>query len=77
MGKRMDIWEENYEVIWNFASENHRGPSRHRIEEHTMLNWLKYNRKIMNKGELDEYRKKKLLELVGLIHSFNRVNQYC
>ena len=52
MGKRMDMWEENYEVIWNFASENHRGPSRHRIEEHNMLNWLKYNRKIMNKGEL-------------------------
>ena len=77
MGKRMDMWEENYEVIWNFASENHRGPSCHRIEEHNMLNWLKYNRKIMNKGELDEYRKKKLLELVGLIHSFKRVNQYC
>ena len=35
MGKRMDMWEENYEVIWNFASENHRGPSRHRIEEHS------------------------------------------
>ena len=28
---------------------NKRNPSRHRIEEHDMLNWLKANRKVMNK----------------------------
>lgn len=31
---------------------NHRNPSKHRIEEHRMLNWIKHNRKLMNAGEL-------------------------
>jgi hypothetical protein len=35
-----------------FLNENHRNPSKHRIEEHDMLNWLKANRKVMNKGEM-------------------------
>ena len=29
---------------------NHRNPSRHRLEEHLVLNWNKHNRKLMNKG---------------------------
>lgn len=29
---------------------NHRNPSRHRIEEHDMLNWMKVNRKVLNAG---------------------------
>ena len=30
-----------------FLEENHRNPSKHRIEEHDMLNWLKANRKAL------------------------------
>lgn len=33
-----------------------KNPSKHRIEEHDMLNWLKANRKKMNAGELKEER---------------------
>ena len=35
---------------------NHRNPSKHRIEEHDMLNWLKANRKKVNAGDLKEPR---------------------
>ena len=70
-------WNDKYKVVWHFVMQNHRGPSRHRQEEHAMLNWMKFNRKKLNKDEMDAYRKEKFLALKALIHSFNRVNQYC
>lgn len=34
-----------------FMEKNHRNPSRHQLEGHDMLNWLKSNRK-KNTGEI-------------------------
>ena len=53
-------WLKQYEEVKGFIEANHRNPSRHRIEEHDMLNWLKANRKVMNKGEMKEERVEKL-----------------
>ena len=47
-------WLARYNEVKAFIETNHRNPSRHRIEEHDMLNWLKANRKKMNAGELKE-----------------------
>ena len=38
-------WMIKYKEVVEFINTNHRNPSRHRIEEHDMLNWLKANRK--------------------------------
>ncbi len=75
--KREEQWKEKYDNLWKFVSENHRGPSRHRIEEKDMLNWLKYNRKLLNRDALSPEKKEAILKLKALISSFNRVNQYC
>ena len=40
-------WMIKYKEVVEFINTNHRNPSRHRIEEHDMLNWLKANRKTM------------------------------
>ena len=45
-------WQKRYNEVKRFIETNHRNPSRHRIEEHDMLNWVKANRKLMNAGEL-------------------------
>lgn len=45
-------WMLKYNEVVVFIETNHRNPSRHRLEEHDMLNWLKANRKAMNKGEM-------------------------
>lgn len=45
-----------YNEVVEFINTNHRNPSRHRIEEHDMLNWLKATRKRMNANELKEPR---------------------
>ena len=36
-------WQERYEEVVGFIKANHRNPSKHRIEEHDMLNWEKAN----------------------------------
>ena len=69
-------WKKNYDEVWEFVSKNHRGPSRHHIEERKMLNWLKYNRKLLNRDTISDSKKEDILRLKALISSFNRVNQY-
>ncbi len=59
-----------------FISTNHRNPSKHRIEEHDMLNWLKANRKLMNKGEMKGDRIDWFNELLAKIEEYKRKNQY-
>ena len=49
-------WLARYNEVMSFMEENHRNPSRHRIEEHDMLNWLKANRKALNAGKMKEER---------------------
>ena len=43
-------WQANYKEVVDFIEANKRNPSKHRIEEHDYLNWLKANRKILNAG---------------------------
>ena len=45
-------WLYKYKEVVAFIEREHRNPSKHRIEEHDMLNWLKANRKLMNRGEM-------------------------
>jgi hypothetical protein len=69
-------WLIKYKEVVDFIETNHRNPSRHRIEEHDMLNWVKANRKRMNAGELEEPRLSKFKELLALCEQYKRVNQY-
>ena len=69
-------WQAKYNEVVEFIQTNHRNPSRHRIEEHDMLNWLKANRKKMNAGELKEERLAKFRELLALVAENKRKNQY-
>ena len=57
-------WMLKYNEVKGFIETNHRNPSRHRIEEHDMLNWLKANRKVMNKGEMPPKRLELFRELM-------------
>ena len=69
-------WLTRYNEVKEFINKNHRNPSRHRIEEHDMLNWLKANRKRMNAGELKEPRMVLFKELLVLSENYKRVNQW-
>ena len=69
-------WLNRYNEVKNFIEENHRNPSKHRIEEHDMLNWLKANRKAMNAGSLKPERVEPFKKLLELIEKNKRLNQY-
>lgn len=69
-------WNQRCQEVVNFIEINHRNPSRHRIEEHDMLNWLKANRKVMNAGKMKLERVEKFNELLSLVGQYRRKNQY-
>ena len=69
-------WLTRYNEVNEFIDRQHRNPSRHRIEDHDMLNWLKANRKKINAGELQEPRLSKFKELLTLVEGYKRKNQY-
>ena len=69
-------WLARYNELKTFIETNKRNPSKHRMEEHDMLNWLKANRKLLNAGKVKPERIKLFEELLTLIEQYKRVNQY-
>lgn len=69
-------WNAKYNEVKNFIEVNHRNPSRHHIEEHLLLNWVKQQRKMMNAGTLKPERIEPFKRLLDLMEQNKRVNQY-
>ena len=70
-------WLLRYNEVMDFIETNHRNPSKHRIEEHDMLNWLKANRKVLNAGRMKLERIEPFNKLLALVEENKRLNQYC
>ncbi len=69
-------WIAKYNDVVEFIETNHRNPSKHRIEEHDMLNWLKANRKALNAGKMKAERVEKFRKLLEMTEQYKRKNQY-
>ena len=69
-------WIARYEEVNSFVEANKRNPSKHRIEEHDMLNWLKANRKVLNAGKMKAERVEPFMKLLELSEQYRRKNQY-
>ena len=69
-------WLLRYNEVKTFIEENLRNPSKYRIEEHDMLNWVKANRKALNSGKLKEDRVEAFKNLLALMEKYKHVNQY-
>lgn len=69
-------WIAKYNEVVKFIETNHRNPSRHRIEEHDMLNWCKANRKTMNSGKMKAERVEKFRKLLEMSEQYRTKNQY-
>ena len=69
-------WQARYDEVVNFIKANHRNPSKHRIEEHDMLNWVKANRKALNAGKIKAERVERFKELLELMAAYRRKNQW-
>lgn len=69
-------WLAQYNGVLEFIKINHRNPSKHRIEEHDYLNWLKANRKALNAGKMKAERMEKFRKLLEMTEQYKRINQY-
>ena len=69
-------WQKRYNEVKRFIEENKRNPSKHRIEEHDMLNWVKHQRKVMNAGAMKPERMEKFRKLLEMTEQYRRKNQY-
>lgn len=69
-------WEKNYQQIIAYVNTFKRWPSKHRIEDHRMLNWLKYNRKLVAENRLEPERKKRFEALLSMAAQYHKVNQH-
>ena len=74
--KQDERWLARYHELKTFIETNKRNPSKHRMEDHDMLNWLKANRKLLNAWKMKQERIKMFEELLTLIEQYKRVNQY-
>ena len=64
-----------YKEVVSFIEGNRRNPSKHRVEEHLMLNWVKQQRKLLNARKLKPDRVGGN-DLLALIEENKRINQY-
>lgn len=69
-------WNARYEEVMAFIESNKRNPSKHRIEEHDMLNWVKQQRKLLNAEKLKAERMEIFIKLLDLWEKNKRANQY-
>ena len=69
-------WLVRFQEVIGFIETNHRNPSKHRIEEHDMLNWVKQQRKLVNVGKMKPERVEMFNILLELIEKYKRINQY-
>ena len=76
MMDQVSRWKLRYDEVREFVLENKRNPSKHRIEEHDMLNWLKANRKALNAGKMKPERVEPFKKLLALMEQYRRKNQY-
>ena len=72
--------DERWLLMWrqymDFMGEHGRRPSKHKAEERDLVNWMKYNRKMVNASAFPNIRRDKLDELIRLSEKCQHVNQY-
>ena len=71
-----ELWLKKYQEVMDFMETYHRNPSKHRVEEHQMLNFVKHNRKLMNAGKMKEERVEMFQKLLEMGEKYKRVNQW-
>ena len=69
-------WLIRYNEVKVFIEREHRNPSKYRLEEHDMLNWVKANRKVLNAGRLKEERVEAFKRLMEMMEQYRRKNQW-
>ena len=61
--KNEQKWQENYAQLKRYIEEHRHLPDKKKVEFRGLLNWWKYNKKLVKQGKLDKDRMMLLQEL--------------
>ncbi len=64
--KNAERWLVNYGLLKDYILEHHFLPDKKKVENRGLLNWWKYNKRLMKQGKLDADRIKMLEDLSRL-----------
>lgn len=56
LSRRESIWNTRYAELKAHIEEFGQLPDKRRVDNRALLNWWKYNRRLLKKGKLDEER---------------------
>lgn len=73
-------YDEHWLQIWqqymDFMDTELRRPSKYYPEERPLFNWMKHNKKLLNKGLLSSQRESLFAQLLVEANQLRHVNQY-
>lgn len=56
LSRRESIWNTRYVELKAYIEEFGQLPDKRRVDNRALLNWWKYNRRLLKNGKLDEER---------------------
>ena len=59
-------WQENYEQLKDCIVKHHHLPNKKKVENRGLLNWWKYNKKLVRLGKMD-------MDRVSLLEELNKM----
>ena len=59
----------------DFIKQNKRRPSKYHPEDRDMHNWIKHNKKLMNRGLMPANRVERFKTLLDTVQKYRRINQ--
>ncbi len=71
MKKRESIWYTKYLELKEYVEDNKHLPNKKKIENRGLLNWWKYNQKIIKEGKLP----KEKINLLSEIDKLRQINK--
>ena len=68
--KREQNWDENYANLKQYIELHRHLPDKKKVENRGLLNWWKYNKRLIKQGKLDAERTA-LLHQLSAMHDFS------
>ena len=66
LNKNDEKWLLNYNALREYLSANHQLPDKKKVENRGLLNWWKYNKRLLKEGKLTGERLELLRQLNDL-----------
>ena len=68
--KREENWYRNYQKLQTYIEQHGQLPDKKKVENRGLLNWWKYNMKMVKQGKMEPEKERLLAELgqMRLVH---------